>query len=154
MFSNKRYAQALVAFQRAGRTREVSICHAFLLRENARGVPDDQVKDRIDAFCEAGEAFSTCANASSSHQRGERLAYYTNAGDCFVQGRRLKEAGDCFVHAEQRSRAACIYREGGCFDEMVEVLQEHEHDIEADLLAQLKKVAQMHYFKVGKQFTG
>ena len=153
MFGNKRYAQALVAFQRAGRTREVAICHAFLLRESARAVPDDQVKDRIDAFCEAGEAFSTCANKSSPQQRGERLAYYTNAGDCFVQGRRLEEAGGCFVHAEKYTRAACVYREGGHFDEMVEVLEEHADEIEAVLLAQLKKVAQMHYFKVGKQST-
>ena len=150
MFTNKRYAQALVSFQRAGRNREVAICHAFLLRENARGLPDDQVKDRVDAFNEAGQAFSTCAEASLPHQTRERLAYYSNAAECFVQGRMLKEAGCCFVHAEQYSKAARIYREGGHFDEMVEVLDEHSHQIEANLLAQLTKVAQMHYFKVGK----
>jgi hypothetical protein len=150
MFTSKRYAQALVAFQRAGRTREVAICHSFLLRENARAVPDDQVKDREDAFNEAGQAFSICANASLPHQPRERLAYYTNAAECFVQGHMLKEAGSCFVHAEQYSKAARVYREGGHFDEMVEVVEEHSHQIEANLLAQLKKVAQMHYFKVGK----
>jgi len=148
MFTNKRYAQALVAFQRAGRTREVAICHAFLLRENARAVPDDQVKDRIGAFNEAGDAFSACAEASPLHRTGERLAYYTNAAECFVQGRTLKKAGGCFAHAEQYSKAARVYREGGHFDEMVEVLEEHSDQIEANLLAQLKKVAQMNYFKV------
>ena len=153
MFTNKRYAQALVAFQRAGKTRQVAICHAFLLRENAKGVPDDQVKERTDAFAEAGEAFSTCANESSPHQGRERPVYYTNAAECFVQGRRLKEAGGCFVHAGKYSEAARVYREGGYFDEMVEVLEEYEHQIEANLLAQLKKVAQIHYFKVGKLFT-
>ena len=153
MFTNKRYAQALVAFQRAGRSREVTICHAFLLRENARAVPDDRVKERADAFSEAGEAFSNCANASLQHQRKEKLAYYTNAADCFLQGRRLKEAGNCFVHAEQYSKAARAYREGGYFDEMVEILEGHAHQIEASLLAQLRKVAQMNYFKVGKPLT-
>ena len=153
MFTNKRYAQALVAFQRAGRTREVEICHAFLLRENARAVPDDQVKDRVGAFNEAAEAFSACAKASLPHQMRERLAYYTNAAECFVQGRMLGKAGGCFVHAEQYSKAARVYREGGYFDEMVEVLEEHSQQIEPNLLAQLTKIAQMNYFKVGKPRT-
>jgi len=153
MFTNKRYAQALVAFQRAGRAREVTICHAFLLRENARAVPDDQVREREDAFTEAGEAFSACANESLSQQRRERLSYYTNAGECFVQGRRMKEAGGCFVHAELYSKAARIYREGGHFDEMVEVLEGHADQIEPNLLVQLTKVAQMNYFKVRKVST-
>ena len=149
MFTNKRYAQALVAFQRAGRNREVAICHAFLLRENARAVPDDQVNERADAFSNAGEAFYACANASLSDQKRERLAYYTNAAECFVQGNRWKEAGECFEHVEQYSKAARAYRKGGHFDEMVEVLERHEPQIEAGLFAQLTKVAQMNYFKVG-----
>ena len=153
MFTNKRYAQALVAFQRAGKARQVAICHAFLLRENAKGVPDDQVKERTDAFAEAGEAFSTCASESSPQQGRERPVYYTNAAECFVQGRRLKEAGGCFVHAGKYSDAARVYREGGYFDEMVEVLEEHGHQIEANLRTQLTKVAQMNYFKVGESST-
>ena len=150
MFINKRYAQALVAFQRAGKTRQVTICHAFLLRESARTVPDDQVRERADAFAEAGEAFSTCANESPPHKGRERPVYYANAAECFVQGRRLKEAGSCFVQAEKYSEAARVYREGGYFDEMVEVLEKHGHQIEPKLLAQLKKVAQMNYFKVSE----
>ena len=150
MFTNKRYAQAQVAFQRAGKIREAAICHAFLLREIARVVPDDHAKERVDAFVEAGEAFSTRANESLPHQRRERLVYYANAAACFVQGRRFKEAGDCFVHAEKYSKAARTYRQGGCFDDMVKVLEEYGHQIGADLLAELTKVAQVNYFKVGK----
>ena len=165
MFANKRYEQALVAYQRAeqvqqaqqaqqaGSSREVTICHAFLLRENARAVPDDRVKERADAFSEAGEAFFNCANASLQHQRKEKLAYYANAADCFLRGRRLKKAGNCFFRAEQYSKAACVYREGGHFDEMVEILKGHARQIEPSLLAQLTKVAQMNYFKVGKPLT-
>ena len=152
MFDNKRYAQALVAFQRAGRTQEVAICHAFFLRENARAVPDDQVKKRACAFGEAGKAFSVCANESPPQETKKRLSYYANAADCFALGRRFKKAGDCFVHAEQYSKAARAYREDGYFDEMVEVLEQHGRHIEADLLAKLTKVAQMNYFKVCKPF--
>lgn len=150
MFNNKRYAQALVAFRRAEETWNVAICHAFLLRENARAVPNDQVKKRTEAFAEAGEAFSTCASESLPHQEKQRLTYFTNAAKCFVLGHRLKEAGDCFVHGGQYSEAARVYRKGGYFDEMVEVLEGHADQIEANLLIQLTKVAQMNYLKVGK----
>jgi tetratricopeptide (TPR) repeat protein len=153
MFTNKRYAQALVAFQRAGKSREVAICHAFLLRENARAVPDDQVKERADAFGNAGEAFYTCANTSLPDQKRERLAYFTNAAECFVQGNKWKDAGDCYNHIEQYSKAARAYRKGGHFDEMVELLEKHGNQIEPGLLAQLMKVAQMNYFKVGNLST-
>lgn len=159
MFANKRYAQAMVAFNRAGkasgkpRTREVAICHAFLLREDARAVPDDQVIEREDAFTKAGEKFSACANESLPHQKREKLVYYANAAECFVQVRKFREAGVCFVGAEQYSKAARAYREGGHFDEMVEVLEEHGHGIEANLRTQLTKVAQMNYFKVSKPST-
>ena len=150
MFTNKNYSQAIVAFKHAGRTREVGICHAFLLRENARGVPDYWAWERADTFTKAGEAFSTCAKGSQPHQKRERLAYYANAAECFVQGYKFKEAGSCFVYAEQYSRAASAYQEGGYFGEMVGVLEEYEDQIEANLHAQLTKVAQMNYSKVGK----
>ena len=153
MFTNKHYEQARVAFQRAGKGRHAAICHAFLLRENARVVPDDRVKERGDAFGKAGEAFYACADGSPRGREKERLAYHTNAADCFVQARRFKQAGDCFVRAGQYERAACIYREGAHFDQMMEVLEGHEDKIEASLHAQLKKVAQMNYFKVSEQYS-
>ena len=116
-------------------------------------VPDDQVIERADAFTEAGQAFSTCAGEFLLHQEKQKSTYYINAAECFVQGCRLKEAGSCFVHAGKYSEAAHVYREGGHFDEMVEVLEDHRYQIEANLIAQLKKVAQMSYFAVGKPFT-
>ena len=152
MFTNKLYAQAIIAFEEAGKTREADICYAFLYRENARAVPNGQVKERADAFIKAGEAFSACANQPQSHGR-ERLTYYANAGECFFQGRRFEEAGNCFVDAERYSKAATAYREGGHFDEMMEVLEKHADQIEAKLVAQLTKVAKMDYFKVSKPST-
>jgi hypothetical protein len=149
MFINKRYAQAKVAFEQAESSREFAICHAYLLRENAKAVPDDKVKERAAAFGKAGEAFHTCADTSPADKRREQLAYYTNAADCFSQSNRWKDAGDCFGHVEQYSEAARAYRKGGHFDEMVDVLKRHGHQIEASLRAQLTKIAQVNYFKVG-----
>jgi len=153
MFIHKHYAQAVVAFQQAGKPQEVAISHAYLLQENARVIPDNQVTERAGAFTKAAEAFSTCANGSQPHQRKEKLVYHTNAAECFLQGHKFKEAGSNFIHAEKYSKAACAYREGGHFDEMVEILEEHAEQIGAHLLVQLRKVATMNYFKVGCPFT-
>ena len=147
---NKRYEQAQVAFRRAKKNRYAAICHAFFLRENARVTPDDRVKERENAFGKAGEAFYACANASPSKRERERVAYHTNAADCFVQAGRFREAGGCFVRAGHYTKAARAYRAGGHFDEMVEVLKKYEDQIEHSDLVQLKKVAQMNYFKVSK----
>ena len=150
MFANKHYAQAKLAFQQAGKVQKAAICDAFLFRENARLVSNNLVKERENAFMKAGEAFSSCADKSQPNEEDERLMYYANATECFHQGHKFKEAGDCFMHAEQYSKAACAYREGGHFDEMVEVLEGHKDKIEAKVLAQLTRVAKMNYFKVGK----
>ena len=153
MFAHKHYAQAMVAFQHAGKPQEVAISYAYLLRESARVMPDNQVTERADAFTKAGEAFSTCANGSQPHQRKERLVYHTNAAECFLQGHKFKEAGSSFVHAEKYSKAAYAYQEGGYFDEMIEVLGEHVEQVEAPLLTQLRKFIIMNYFKVGNPFS-
>ena len=151
MFTNKHYAEAMLAFQQAEKGQKAAICYAFLLREDARLVPNNQMKERENAFVKAGEAFSSCADESQLDEKAERLMYYANAADCFHQGHKLKEAGDCFVHAEQYTKAACAYREGGHFDEMVELLEEYKDQIEPKVFVQLTRVAKMNYFKVGEQ---
>lgn len=150
MFANKHYSQAMLAFQQAEKPQKAAICYAFLLREDARLVPNNQARERENAFIKAGEAFSSCAAESQPDEKAERLMYYANAADCFHQGHKFKEAGDCFVHAEQYTKAACAYREGGHFDEMVEVLEGYKDWIEAKVFVQLTRVAKMNYFKVGE----
>ena len=143
MFANKHYAQAMLAFQQAEKDQKAAICYAFLLREDARLIPNNLVKERENAFIKAGEAFSSCADESQLDKKDERPIYYTNAADCFYQGHKFKEAGSCFMHAEQYTKAACAYQEGGHFDEMVEVLEEHKDQIEAKVFTQLTKVGML-----------
>lgn len=148
MFLNKRYAQASVAFLRAGRKREAAICDAYLSREKARSTPTISSAARAQAFIDAAEAFVTCAQECPSKQISERLAYYGTAGECYYEARVLKKAGDNYRMAGQYAAAGRTYREGGYFEDLVEVITQHASAIDGGLLERLTKVAQMYYFKV------
>ena len=148
MFFNKRYVQASLAFQRAGRNREAAICDAYLLREKARLIPTTISAARVRAFTTAANAFITCARDSPSKQVNERLAYYAAAGECYSEARDLKHAGDSYRMAEKYATAACTYQDGRCFDEMVDVIIRHSNAIDSGLLEHLTMVARTHYFKV------
>ena len=148
MFFNKRYAQASIAFQRAGRTRESAICDAYVLREKARLVSTTTSAARIQAFMTAANAFITCARDSPSKQVNERVAYYGAAGECYSEAHDPKNAADNYRLAKQYAAAARNYREGGYFDEMVEVITQHKNALDSSLRERLMMAAQMHYFKV------
>lgn len=148
MFFNKRYAQASIAFQRAGRTREAAICDAYILREKARLVSTTTSAARVRAFTTAANAFITCARDSPSKQVNERMAYYGAAGECYSEAHDPKNAGDNYRLARQYAAAARNYREGGYFDEMVEVVTQHGNTLDSGLRERLTMAAQMHYFKV------
>ena len=148
MFLNKRYAQASVAFLRAGRTREAAICDAYFLREKARSISTTTGTARIKTYVTAANAFFACAQDSPSKQVKERLAYYGIAGECYSEVRDLKNAGCSYRMAGRYDEAARTYREGGYFDEMVGVITRHRDDIDSGLLERLTMVARMYYFKV------
>jgi len=148
MFLNKRYAQASVAFLRAGRDREAAICKAYFLREKARSISTATSAARIKAFVTAADAFFACAEDSPSKQVNERLSHYGIAGECYSEARDLKRAGDSYRMAERYDGAGRTYREGGYFDEMVEVITRHGDALDSSLLERLTMVAQMYYFKV------
>ena len=148
MFHNKRYAQASVAYLKAGQNREAAICDAYLLREKAWSIPTTASEARIQALISAANAFITCAQDSPSDEVNERLDYYGIAAKCYSKARQLKNAGANYQMAEQYAAAARTYREGGHFDEMVEVITLHANALDSGLLERLKKIAQMHYFKV------
>ena len=148
MFLNKRYAQASVAFLRAGRKREAAICGAYLLREKARSTSTTAKATRTQAFIAAADAFITCAQECPPKQNKERLVYYGTAGECYLEARNLKKAGDSYRSAEQYPTAARTYREGGYFDELKDVITNHGDALDSGLLGRLKGATQMHYFKV------
>jgi len=148
MFLNKRYAQALVAFRRAGRDREVTICNAYLLREKARLVSTATSAARIQAFISAANAFIACARDSPEHRVNERLAYHGEAGECYLEAGDPKNAGDNYLIAEQYDAAGCAYLEAERFGRLAEVITQHKESIEDAILERLTTAARIHYSKV------
>ena len=145
MFLDKCYAEASVAFQRAGRNWETAICNAFRLREGARSKPTAATTARIRAFTTAANAFLACARDSPSDRIDERLVYYAIAGECYLEARDLKNAEDSYRMVE---KAAQAYLEGDHFEKMTDMITRHGVALGSGLLERLTRVAQMYYFKV------
>ena len=151
MFHSKRYAQASIAFQRAGCPHEVAVCDAYVLREKAQSQPSTAGAPRERAFIEAATAFNTCARTAPPELVDEDIrTYYKIAGECFSDGHKLDEAGKSFVEAGEYTLAAGVYRKGGHFDEMVEVLRLHGSSIDSSVVRRLTEVARMFYFKASR----
>lgn len=148
MFFSKRYAQAAVAFQRAGRKREATICDAYHRREKARSISTAASVDRTRAFIAVADAFIACAQGSPSKRVNERLAYYRNAGECYLEARDFKNAGHHYEAAEKYPAAACAYQEGGYFHEMKVVVTRHRKDLDSTFLARSTIPARIYYFEV------
>jgi hypothetical protein len=147
MFENGQYEQASIAFRKAGQDRKVKMCTAYHLQEVAGLVSTTSSSKRKQAFLTAAKALLACAR--DSQQVKERLTCYQAAGDCYYNARDLKSAGDNYRSAELYPEAACVYLEGGCFDEMVKVIAQHENDFaDANLREKLLMDARVHYFKV------
>jgi hypothetical protein len=147
MFNNERYAQASVAFRNAGRDGKAKMCDAYLLQQKAGLISTTASSDRKKAFVNAANTFLSCVQ-NSQQVRGERLTCYQAAADCFYGARDPKSAGDNYQLAELYPKAACVYREGGYFDEMVEVITRYEDTFTDDLRKKMMMDAQVHYFKV------
>ena len=146
MFENERYAQAVVAFRRAGQDKKAKMCDAYLLKEKAGVISTTASSARKRAFVTAAEAFLACVHSSQWDK--ERLTCYQAAGDCYSDTGDMKSAGYNYELAEMYLKAACTYQKGRCVDEMVKVITRHKSAFTDDLHEKLTMDARMHYFKV------
>lgn len=148
MFKNERYAQAKVAFLRAGQDREANLCDAFALREKARLMSTTAGMARAQAFLDVANTFFAYAQNAPPERDGERRVCYTAAAGCYSEARELKKAGDSHLMVERYKEAASHYKEGGHVDQMMEVITQHENAFDSDLRDRFVTFARMHYFKV------
>jgi hypothetical protein len=151
MFHNELFAQASVAFRKAGLDRQAKICDAYLSQKNA-GFISTTSPARIQAFVTAAKAFIACAQKSPAMQVKESLTCYEAAGDCYSQARDPESAGDSYMLAKLYLKAACAYQEVKRFDKVVKVINEHGGAFTDDLREQFVTAARLHYFKV--RFNG
>ncbi|KAI0809044.1 hypothetical protein BC629DRAFT_1437282 [Irpex lacteus] len=148
LFHHKHYAQASRSFERAAMPRQRDIAEAYHRRETARRMPLSRStisNRRREAFHEAAEAY--ISSASVSHLPREIVAYYRNAAVCFIEASEMKRAGEAFILAEEYTRAAQTFREGGFFDEAMDTIDAHGERIRLVDANKIRNVAKIHYCK-------
>lgn len=158
LFNNRRYLQAMHAFERADMAREAKIAYTHHLRETARLIPPTNKENllaRRKAFRDAAESFLVCAGSAKGK---EQKVYYHNAGDCYEQGGNCSDkvedyglAARAYEYAKEYNPAVKLYRKSGMFDEAVNIVQHHRHEVEKDLAGSVLDVARLFYFR-NKEF--
>ena len=133
-------------FERASLPREMSVAHAYFLREVARKVTSGsraKSKARSEAFTKAANAFIECAAIAMSRRKD----YFKNAGDCYEHGGDDRKAAKAYYDGEDFTRAAQLYRKVHMFDEAVEVIRAHQDRMDGTVVNQVRDVARLFYFK-------
>ncbi|KAK7678070.1 hypothetical protein QCA50_019011 [Cerrena zonata] len=144
LFKNGTYRQAIHCFERAGMQQERNVAYAYSLQQEASLLPPSS--DVHDAtFVQAAEVFTQCASSTSVTE--EAQAYYRLAGRCFTEIGNYQRAGDSFLAAHEYTGSAQAYRKADNFDTAVQVVQEHETDVDPDVAHEIIDVAKLHYFK-------
>ena len=131
-------------FDRGSMRREVDVAKAHFLREQAYRSGSTSKKP----FLDAAEAFLNCASAASKDK--EKMAYFNNAGKCFVSYGDNTRAARAFYGAKEYTLAAQHYRADGLFDEAVHVIQAHRQDIQSDVAEKIYDIARIYYFQDAK----
>ncbi|KAG2034294.1 hypothetical protein BDR03DRAFT_1093813 [Suillus americanus] len=143
LFLHKRYPQAIHCFKRADLHREVKVCEAYLLRQEARSsVGVALVNDQRSAFTAAAEAFADCGAAATGN---ERRQYYRTSADCYVRGGQDLKAADTYLKAEEFELAAKRYRKAGSFAKTLHVLTDQRAVISETTATDLWMVCRLHY---------
>ena len=148
MFRKKRYEQASVASQKAGRNRVVKICQAYLLLEKAWVISTTASEARVQAFLTAAKAFVDCIRDSPVEQVKERLGFHKAAGECYSEAGSYINSGKNYSIAGEYDEAARAYLKGKHIEKMVEVIIRYGDTMDSDLVECLEIAAKSHYFKV------
>ena len=121
--------------------REIDVANAHFLREQAYRSGSTSKK----LFLDAAKAFLNCASAAIKDK--EIVAYFINAGKCFVSYGDNTEAAKAFYAGKEYTLAARYYREDGLFDEAVQVIQDHRKDMQSDVADKIYDIARIYYFQ-------
>ena len=128
-------------FERGSMRREVDVANAHFLREQAYKSGTTSKK----LFLDAAEAFLNCASAAVKDK--EIVAYFNNAGRCFVSYGDNAKAARAFYSAKEYTLAAQHYRADGLFDEAVHVIQAHRQDMQSDVADKIYDIARIYYLQ-------
>lgn len=120
LFSNRRYRQAKLCFDRASLPLERDISHAYHLRQDAR-LLERRSKQRQAAFLSAADAFWACGSKAEGIQK---IRCFNRAAECYVESEHLSQASGAYYLAEEWDMAARYARLAGEFDRAVKIIEE------------------------------
>ncbi|KAH6917677.1 hypothetical protein BKA70DRAFT_1178699 [Coprinopsis sp. MPI-PUGE-AT-0042] len=144
LFDNENYAEAVLAFKRAGSTRQAYVAQAYQLRKEAELTLPSSARKNL--FRAAATAFLQCAEEAVD--RDGPKVFRRVAGLCFCQAEDYALAAAAYRAAQQYASALQMYRKVGMFDEGVEIVKDHSRDIkDKALVDDFKDVAKVFYFK-------
>ncbi|RXW16510.1 hypothetical protein EST38_g9345 [Candolleomyces aberdarensis] len=140
LFASRRYAQAMHAFERAGRTREARISHTYYLRDNARSIGPFSKEAKRNAFRRAAESFLECTWDAEAK---ERRVFFHSAAECFERagscGDNMEdyvEAAQAYEEAKEYTPAVRLYKKTEMFDEAIRVVQSHRQEVDEELASE------------------
>ncbi len=139
-FERKQYSEARSCFERASRSHERAIAHAYALREQASMLPTGKSAEvaRRHAFLEAAEAFRSC---SSKHNP----VYSRRSGECFEAAEQYPQAAKAFYQGENYTQSVILYRRLGKFDEAIAIVFEKKYEVRQDVVDGVKDAAKLFY---------
>ena len=145
LFNNRRYMEAMHCYERAGKTREKAVAHAYCLREVARTTPVTRgdTSNQVIAFVTAAEAFIASAQAAVT----EKKAYYRIAAQCYVDSGEDYKAAEAYLLATEYTLAAQHFRKAGKFEEAVNVIKQHKERMQVDVVERIVDVSRLYFLR-------
>lgn len=153
LFDDRNYLQGMRAFERANMAREAKIAYSYHLREKARLIPatKESLLSRQEAFRAAAVSFSDCAGTSTwkearvlLHNSGD---CYEHAGNCGGNAEDFERAANAYTEAREYNAAVKLYRKIDMFDEAVDIIKGHRHEMDSPLVESVLEVARLFYFR-------
>jgi hypothetical protein len=133
-------------FERAYLSRETAVAKAYYLRELALNFSlgsRQSGNSRSKAFRFAADAFIDCTTVATN----QKHTYFVNAGDCYERSGSHLQAAEAYLDGRQFTRAAQSYLKAHLFDEVVEVINAHRGEMDAEVVEDLTGIARLFYFK-------
>ncbi|KAI0656836.1 hypothetical protein C8Q70DRAFT_1046658 [Cubamyces menziesii] len=148
LFHKQQFFEAELAFDRAGLAKERRVAHAYYLRDLAHTTSPSGVRTDgrpSSRYVRAADAFLQSAQEASDVD--DQQSYYRIAGDCYAKGRQDRAAAEAFYAARDYNNAAKHYRAAGMFDDALNVVKDHQRDVERSVADGIVAVAKLQFLR-------
>ncbi|KAG8929887.1 hypothetical protein FRC02_004920 [Tulasnella sp. 418] len=147
LFRQQLYRHSISAFLRAGMQLESLIAVAFQAKCDAENLTANH-SGRRTAWEVAAKKFDRCQELSP-HNALQQRRLCVLAAEAYAEVPAHHQAATFFELVDNYSKAVLHYRQAGSFDNAIEVIQKHRHEIDAVLVKKTESVAKVHYTKQG-----